>query len=215
MRIGMLGSGEVGRVLGAGLAGLGHDVKLGSRNPGQDKLKAWAKEAGPKASTGTFAEAARFGEINILATLWTGTESALKLAGAENLNDKVLIDATNPLHFSSMSAPPTLSIAGNDSAGEQVQRWVPGAKVVKAFNTVGNPHMVKPTFPGGPPDMFICGDDDGAKASVTQLLEELGWSVIDIGGIEGSRYLESLAMIWILHYFKTRSGNHAFKLLEK
>lgn len=215
MRIGMLGSGDVGRVLGAGLAGLGHEVKLGSRNPAQDKLKAWAKDTGPKASTGTFAEAASFGDIVILATLWTGTKSALDLAGAGNLDGKVLIDATNPLHFASMSAPPSLSIAGNDSAGEQVQRWVPGAKVVKAFNTVGNPHMVKPTFPGGPPDMFICGDDDGAKSSVTQLLQELGWSVVDIGGIEGSRYLEPLAMIWILHYFKTRSGNHAFRLLEK
>ena len=215
MRIGMLGSGDVGRVLGAGLAGLGHEVKLGSRNPGQEKLKAWSKETGPKASTGTFAEAAAFGEIVILATLWTGTESALKLAGEANLSDKVLVDATNPLYFASMSGPPTLSIAGNDSAGEQVQRWVPEAKVVKAFNTIGNPHMVKPTFPGGPPDMFICGDDDGAKASVTHLLEELGWSVVDMGGIESSRYLESLAMIWILHYFKTRSGNHAFKLLEK
>lgn len=213
MNIGMLGSGDVGRVLGAGLAGLGHEVKLGSRNPAQDKLKTWAKETGPKASTGTFAEAASFGEIVILATQWTGTKSALDLAGAGNLDDKVLIDATNPLNVSSM--PPTLAIAGNDSAGEQVQRWVPNAKVVKAFNTIGNAHMVKPAFPGGPPDMFICGDDDGAKASVTHLLEELGWSVIDIGGIEGSRYLESLAMIWILHYFQTRSDNHAFRLLKK
>jgi 8-hydroxy-5-deazaflavin:NADPH oxidoreductase len=213
MRIGMLGSGNVGRVLGAGLAGLGHEVKLGSRDPGQEKLKAWAKETGPKASTGTFAEAAAFAEVVILATLWTGTKNALDQAGAENLDDKVLIDATNPLDFSSM--PPTLSIAGNDSAGEQVQRWVPGAKVVKAFNTIGNPHMVKPAFPGGPPDMFISGEDDGAKASVTHLLEELGWSVVDLGGIESSRYLEALAMIWILHYFHTRSGNHAFKLLKK
>ena len=215
MRIGMLGSGEVGRVLGAGLAGLGHDVKLGSRDPGQDKLKAWAKETGPKASTGTFAEAAAFGEIVILATLWTGTENALNLAGEANLNDKVLIDATNPLHFSSMAKPPTLAIAGDDSAGEQVQRWVPSAHVVKAFNTFGNPHMVKPVFPGGPPDMFICGNDDGAKASVSHLLEELGWSVVDLGGIENSRYVEPLAMIWILQYFHTRSGNHAFKMLKK
>jgi predicted dinucleotide-binding enzyme len=213
MRIGILGSGDVGRVLGAGLAGLGHDVKLGSRDPGQDKLKAWSKEAGPKASTGTFAETAAFGEIVILATLWTGTKSALDLAGIKNLNGKVLIDATNPLDFSSM--PPTLSLSGNDSAGEQVQRWIPEAHVVKAFNSVGNAHMVKPSFPGGAPDMFICGNDDGAKASVTGLCKELGWSVIDMGSIESSRYLEPLAMIWILHAIQTRSANHAFKLLKK
>jgi 8-hydroxy-5-deazaflavin:NADPH oxidoreductase len=213
MHIGVLGSGDVGRVLGAGLAGLGHDVKLGSRDPGQDKLKAWSKEAGPKASTGTFAETAAFGEIVILATLWTGTKSALDLAGIKNLDGKVLIDATNPLDFSSM--PPGLAVSGQDSAGEQVQRWVPGAHVVKAFNIVGNQHMVKPSFPGGAPDMFICGNDDGAKASVTGLCKELGWSVVDMGGIESSRYLESLAMLWILYYFKTRNGNHAFKLLKK
>jgi 8-hydroxy-5-deazaflavin:NADPH oxidoreductase len=213
VQIGILGSGEVGRKLGAGLAGLGHQVKLGSREPGQDKLKQWAKEAGPRASTGTFAEAAAFGEIAILATLWSGTENALHLAGPENLKHKVLIDATNPLDVSSM--PPTLAVGHTDSAGERVQRWVPGARVVKAFNIIGNPHMVKPSFPGGPPDMFICGNDDGAKASVTGLLEELGWSVVDLGGIEGSRYLEPLAMIWILQYFKTRSGDHVFKLLKK
>lgn len=213
MRIGVLGSGDVGRVLGAGLAGLGHDVKLGSRDPGQEKLQAWSKETGPKASTGTFAEAAEFGEIVILATLWTGTKSALDLAGVKNLDDKVLIDATNPLDFSSM--PPGVAVSGKDSAGEQVQRWVPGAHVVKAFNSVGNQHMVKPSFPGGPPDLFICGNDDGAKASVTGLGKELGWSVVDMGGLESSRYLESLAMLWILYYFQTRNGNHAFKLLKK
>ncbi|HYV50461.1 MAG TPA: NAD(P)-binding domain-containing protein [Dongiaceae bacterium] len=213
MRIGVLGSGDVGRVLGAGLAGLGHDVKLGSRDPGQEKLTAWSKETGPKASTGTFAEAAEFGEIVILATLWTGTKSALDLAGVKNLEDKVLIDATNPLDFSSM--PPGLAVSGKDSAGEQVQRWVPGAHVVKAFNSVGNQHMVKPSFPGGPPDLFICGNDDGAKASVTGLGKELGWSVVDMGGLESARYLESLAMLWILYYVKAQNGNHAFKLLKK
>jgi len=188
-------------------------VKLGSRDPGQDKLKAWSKEVGPKASTGTFAEAATFGEIVILATLWTGTKSALDLAGPKNMDGKVLIDATNPLDFSSM--PPSLSVTGKDSAGEQVQRWVPGASVVKAFNSVGNAHMVKPSFPSGTPDMFICGNDDGAKASVTGLAKELGWSVVDMGSIESSRYLEPLDMIWILHAIQSSSANHAFKLLKK
>ena len=213
MRIGMLGSGQDGCVLGAGLAGLGHQVKLGSRDPGQERLKAWAKEAGPKASTGTLAEAAAFGEIVILATKWMGVENALELAGHDNLNKKVLIDATNPLDFS--TTPPGLAVSGHDSAGEQVQRLVPGAHVVKGFSIVGNQHMVKPAFPGGPPDMFICGNDDGAKASVTNLLKELGWPVVDLGGIESSRYLEALAIIWIHIYVHTRNGNHAFKLLKK
>ena len=213
MRIGILGSGDVGRALGKGFADLGHEVMLGTRDPNQDKVKTWVAQAGPGARAGTFAEAAAFGEIAVLATLWTGTESALRLAGMEALRGKVVLDATNPLDFS--SAPPQLLIGRTDSAGEQVQRWLPGSHVVKAFNMVGNAHMVKPSFPGGPPDMFLCGNDAAAKARTTGLLEELGWSVIDLGGIEASRYLEPMAMVWILHAIRSQSGNHAFKMLRK
>jgi hypothetical protein len=213
MRIGILGSGDVGRALGKGFADLGHEVMLGTRDPNQDKVKTWVAQAGPGARAGTFAEAAAFGEIAVLATLWTGTESALRLAGMEALRGKVVLDATNPLDFSSM--PPKLTIGHSDSAGEQVQRWLPGSHVVKAFNMVGNAHMVKPSFPGGPPDMFLCGNDAAAKARTTGLLEELGWSVIDLGGIEASRYLEPMAMVWILHAIRSQSGNHAFKMLRK
>jgi predicted dinucleotide-binding enzyme len=213
MRIGILGTGDVGRVLGAACATLGHDVKIGSRDPAQQKIRDWVAKTGPRATAGTFAEAARHAEIAILATLWTGTENALRLAGADALAGKVLIDATNPLDFSSM--PPSLAVGGRDSGGEQVQRWIPAARVVKAFNTVGNTHMFRPEFPGGPPDMFICGNDAGAKQTVERLLSEFGWPAIDLGGIEASRYVEALAMIWILHYFQTKSGNHAFKLLRK
>jgi predicted dinucleotide-binding enzyme len=124
-----------------------------------------------------------------------------------------VIDATNPLDFSQM--PPRLFVGTTDSLGERVQRLLPGARVVKAFNTVGNPHMVRPEFPGGPPDMFICGDDEAAKATVTDLTKALGWGVMDLGGIEVSRYLEPLAMVWITRFFRTNSGDHAFKLLQK
>jgi predicted dinucleotide-binding enzyme len=213
MNIGILGTGDVGRVLGAACVALGHDVKIGSRDPNQQKVKDWAAKAGPRASAGTFADAARHAEIAILATRWDGTENAIALARAENVAGKVVIDATNPLDFS--STPPRLAVAGADSAGERVQRWLPAAKVVKAFNTVGNPHMFRPDFPGGPPDMVICGNDAGAKQAVTRLLSEFGWPAIDLGGIESSRYLEALAMIWILEYFNTKSGNHAFKFLRK
>lgn len=214
MKIGILGSGDVGQVLGAGFAKLGHDVKMGTRNSGQDKIKAWLDKTKNGVTAGTFAEAAAFAELAVLATNWSGTENAIRLAGPKNLTGKIVVDATNPLGFSS-GAPPKLSIGHTTSAGEQVQRWLPGSHVVKAFNMVGNAHMVNPQFPGGPPDMFICGNDARAKQTVTDLLRVFGWSVIDIGAIEGSRYLEPLAMIWILHSIQTNSGNHAFKLLKK
>ncbi|HWP48751.1 MAG TPA: NADPH-dependent F420 reductase [Candidatus Limnocylindrales bacterium] len=213
MKIGILGTGDVGQVLGSGFVKLGHWIKMGSRNPDQEKVKAWLAKTGANASAGTFAEAAAFGDLVVLATLWTGTENAIRLADPKNLAGKVVIDATNPLDFSSM--PPKLAVGHTDSGGEQVQRWLPNSHVVKAFNSVGSPHMVHPDFPGGPPDMFICGNDSKAKETVTDLLKAFGWSVVDIGGIEGSRYLEPLAMIWILQFFRTRSGNHAFKLLRK
>lgn len=213
MKIGVLGSGDVGRTLGAGLTARGHEVKLGTREPGSEKVKAWLAKAGGKTSAGTFAEAAQFAELAILATAWSGTENAVRLAGAQNLKDKVVIDATNPLAMGPGGL--ALAIAGNDSAGERVQKWLPGAHVVKAFNTVGNAHMVDPRFPGGPPDMFIAGNDEAAKKKVGEIAASLGWPVIDLGGIEASRYLEPLAMVWITHSMRTKSSGHAFKLLRK
>lgn len=150
----------------------------------------------------------------MLALLWTGVENALKLAGAENFAGKVVIDATNPLHYESGKLP-ALTIGHTDSAGEQVQRWLPSARVVKAFNSVGFAHMFKPDFPGGPPDMFICGNDDSAKQTVTGILKDFGWPTIDIGGIEGSRVLEPLCILWVGYGLRTGTWNHAFKLLRK
>lgn len=214
MRIGILGTGDVGRALGRGFTMLGHEVKMGSRDANNEKAKAWAAEVGKLASTGTFSDAARFAEMAVLATLWSGTENVLRLAGAHHLAGKVLIDATNPLVFAP-GAPPALALGHTDSGGEQVQRWVPEARVVKAFNTVGHAHMVKPRFPGGPPDMFICGNDDAAKADVTKILAGFGWNTIDIGGIEGSRLLEPMCVLWVLYGIRTNTWNHAFKLLRK
>ncbi|MFO1371496.1 MAG: NADPH-dependent F420 reductase [Candidatus Competibacteraceae bacterium] len=214
MKIGILGTGDVGQALGIGFATLGHDVKMGSRDPDQEKVKTWVNKAGAKASAGTFAEAAAYGELAVLCTIWTGAENAIRLAGPDHLAGKVVIDTINPLDFSG-GIPPKLAVGHTDSAGEHVQRWLPNSRVVKAFNIVGSAHMFKPEFPGGPPDMFICGNDDQAKATVTDLLKAFGWSVIDIGGIECARYLEPLAMVWIRHFFRINSTNHAFKLLRK
>ncbi len=214
MKIGILGSGDVGQKLGSEFAALGHDVKMGTRDPNSEKIKAWVAKNGPRASAGTFQEAASFAELAVLATLWSGTENAIRLANPKNLAGKTVMDTTNPLIFYP-DAPPALALGHTDSAGEQVQRWLPEARVIKVFNMIGNAHMVTPQFPGGPPDMFICGNDKAAKAKVTEICSDFGWPVIDIGGIEGARLLEPLAMLWILYGVRSGTWNHAFKLLRK
>jgi 8-hydroxy-5-deazaflavin:NADPH oxidoreductase len=210
-RIGVLGSGDVGRALATGFIGLGHEVKIGSRDP--QKLQAWADSAGERATTGTFEDAARFGDILVLATLGVAAEDAVRMAGIGNFDGKVVIDTTNPLDFS--TGLPRLSIGHDDSLGEVIQRLLPNARVVKCFNTVGNAHMVNPQFPGGPPDMFLCGNDDDARKIVSQICQHFGWGVVDIGGIEGSRHLEPMCLVWVLHGIKSKSWNHAFKMLTK
>jgi len=213
--IGVLGTGSVGQALGAGFAALGHDVMMGSRDPGKEAVKAWVAGVGGRGRAGTFAEAARFGEVIVLATLWSGTEGALRLAGPESLRGKVVMDATNPLAAGKPGEPPGLERGHADSGGEQVQRWLPGARVVKVYNTVGNPHMVNPQFPGGPPDMFLCGDDPAARETVAGFVRSFGWNPVDLGGLEGARLLEPLAMLWIAYAFRTGTWNHAFKLLRR
>jgi predicted dinucleotide-binding enzyme len=215
MKVGILGTGDVGKALATGFLALGHEVKMGARDSGNPKAVAFAQEAGPKASAGTFAEASAFGEVVVLATLGMAAESVLAGAGADNLRGKVVIDSTNPLDFSK-GVPPSLGISGNDSGGEQVQRLLPGAHVVKAFNTVGNAQFFRPQFPGGDPDMFICGNDEGAKKKVGGILADFGWKgVVDLGNIEVSRYLEAVCMVWVLYGFRTGGWDHAFKLLKK
>jgi len=213
MNVGIIGSGQVAQALARGFVALGHQVKLGSRTP--EKLSDFVEEQGDGASAGTFAEAAEFGELGVVATLWSGTEQALELAdGRRSLAGKIVIDVTNPLVFHE-GGPPSLALGHTDSGGEQVQRWLPDSRVVKCFNIVGNAHMVHPDFPGGPPDMFLCGNDAAAKAAVTEICEAFGWPVIDIGGIEGARLLEPLCILWVLYGIQHKSWNHAFKLLRK
>ncbi|MBA3647410.1 MAG: NAD(P)-binding domain-containing protein [Chitinophagales bacterium] len=214
MKIGILGSGDVGRALGTGLTRIGHDVMIGSRSADNEKLKTWAEKTGASASIGTFADAASFGEMIFLCTLWSGTENALQLADIENFMEKVVVDVTNPLDFSK-GMPPGLALGHTDSGGEQVQRWLKDSSVVKAFNTVGNTLMVNPNFPEGTPDMFYCGNNKDAKEKVKDILLKFGWNPIDIGGIEGARLLEPMCILWVIYGASTNTWNHAFTLLKK
>lgn len=214
MKIGIIGSGDVGRTLASGFIRYGHEVMLGSRDIKQEKVQQWFIDSGKNASLGNFAEAAIYGEVIVLATPWSGTKNAVDLAEASNFAGKTVIDVTNPLDFSG-GVPPKLAVGMTDSAGERVQSWLPDAHVVKAFNIVGSSHMINPQFPEGKPDMFICGNDQKSKETVTKFLDYFGWQSIDLGNIEISRLLEPLAMIWIVYGFKTNTWAHAFKLMRK
>lgn len=214
MKIGILGSGDVGRSLGAGLAAKGHDVKIGSRTPDKPELRAWLKEANGHGSAGTFAQAAAFGEIVLLCTLGEAAEQAIDLAGPKNFDGKVLIDVTNALDFSK-GMPPGLFVGMTDSLGERVQRRLPRAKVVKCFNIVNNQTMVHPEMKEGLPDMMIAGNDAASKRAVTRLLKELGWGdPIDLGGIENARWMEALVPLWVRVAGAVGSYGIAFKVLR-
>jgi predicted dinucleotide-binding enzyme len=212
-RVGVLGTGEVGRRLAAGFRSRGHDVVIGSRDPGKPELRDWLSGDGVGIEAGTFAQAAEHGELLVLAVLGDAAEEAIADAGPENFSGKVVIDAMNPLDFSG-GFPPKLSIAGEDSLGEHVQRTLPDAKVVKAFNTIGNPYFVDPKFSDGEPTMLIAGEDEGAKRTVSDLLADFGWAdTVDIGGIDGSRELEAICIAWVKIGGRRGAWDHGFKLL--
>ncbi|HEX7246319.1 MAG TPA: NAD(P)-binding domain-containing protein [Solirubrobacterales bacterium] len=199
MKVGVLGTGSVGRTIASGLLGLGHEVTMGSRWAESEALLEWLDEADETARGGTFAEAAAAGELLFNCTSGGASLEALTAAGAENLADKVLVDVANPLDFS-QGMPPTLGVCNDDSLGERIQAAFPEAKVVKALNTVNNQVMVDPGRVPGPHSVFVCGEDDGAKARVIELLTEFGWprgSVIDLGGIEAARGTEMYLPLWL------------------
>jgi NADPH-dependent F420 reductase len=211
--IGVLGTGDVGRALAKGFADRGHEVVIGSRDPGKEDLVAWVGEQGGRVRAGTFAEAAASGEVIVLAVLGVAVESAIEQAGPEHFAGKVVIDTTNPLDFSQGFAP-TLAWGHTDSGGEHTQRAVPEARVVKAFNIIGNTYFVEPRFPEGQPTMLIAGDDAAAKETVSALAMELGWPpAVDVGGIESSRLLESLCLLWVAVGARRGAFDHGFKLL--
>ena len=215
MRIAILGTGMVGDTLGSALAARGHEVKMGSRSASNEKAAAWAKKAGAKASHGTFADAASFGEVAILCTNGGGAVEAAK-AAAPGLSGKLLIDVTNPLDFSK-GFPPTLFFRGDDSLGEQVQKAVAGAHVVKALNTVNAILMTDPAkVGGGEHDLLICGNDAGAKAKVEELLGSwFGWKhFVDLGDISQARGTEAYLALWIRLYGAMKSPDFNIKVVR-
>jgi len=212
-KIGVLGSGAVGKVLADGFVKHGYEVMLGSREPA--KLAAWQAATGGRGSTGTFADAARFGEIVVLAVKGTAAEEVVRLIGPDTLSGKTVADATNPI----ADAPPVngvlrLFTAPDESLLERLQRLAPSARLVKAFSSVGNALMVNPQLPGGPPTMFICGNDAAAKAEVKGILDQFGWGSEDMGGVEAARAIEPLCILWCIPGFRQNRWRHAFKLLE-
>lgn len=211
-RVGILGSGDVAQALGRGFAKHGFDVMLGTREP--SKLGTWQKESPGTRRVGSFAEAARHGEVVILATLGTGTESAIRMAGAGAFDGKLVLDATNPLDFSSGPAP-GLFVGMTDSLGERVQRALPHARVVKCFNTVSNVKMVDPKFAEGAPKMLICGENAEAKKETDHLLRELGWpGALDVGGIEAARWIEALVPLWVRVSARENAWDGAFRFVR-
>jgi 8-hydroxy-5-deazaflavin:NADPH oxidoreductase len=213
MKVGVLGSGDVAQTLGSGFLKHGHSVTVGSRSP--EKLADWAS-ANKGGSTGTFAEAAKFGELLVLAVKGTAASEALHLAGASNLNGKPVIDACNPIaETAPVHGVLKFFTTHDESLMEQLQREFSGAHFVKAFNSVGSVGMVNPKFPGGKPTMFICGNSEAAKKTVTQVCDQFGWEVADMGAVEAARAIEPLCMLWCIPGFTRGEWTHAFKLLQK
>lgn len=209
MKIAIIGAGNVGGTLGKAWAAKGHDVVFGVRDPREAKVQELVRATGGKARAASVREAAAPAELVLLATPWGAAQDALGAAG--DLKGKILVDATNPLKpdFSG------LALGHTTSAGEEVARWAPGARVVKAFNTIGAQHMTDPRIAGQRPSMFVCGDDPAAKQTVAGLAEALGFEPVDAGPLTQARLLEALAMLWIsLAYAHGLGTNIGFRLLR-
>lgn len=213
MKLGVLGSGIVAETLATGFLKHGHAVMVGSRTPA--KLAKWAAD-NQTGKTGTFADAAAFGELLVLAVKGSVAAEALRLAGADNLAGKTILDTTNPV----ADGPPVKGVlpfftGPNESLMEQLQAEFTEARLVKAFNSVGSVSMVNPHFEGGRPTMFICGNDEAAKKQAQMILDDFGWDAADMGGAEAARAIEPLCMLWCIPVFLHNDATHAFKLLRR
>jgi predicted dinucleotide-binding enzyme len=212
-KVAVLGSGVVGEVLANGFLKHGYAVMRGSRDP--SKLAEWKSKAGNKAATGTFEQAAAYGDLIVLAVKGSAAEALIKRLPASTLSGKTIIDTTNPIS----DVPPSNGVLSfftslNDSLMERLQEIAPTAHFVKSFSCVGNALMVNPQLPGGKPTMFICGNNDQAKAQVLSVLTQFGWETEDMGKAESARAIEPLCMLWCIPGFLRNDWNHAFKLLK-
>lgn len=215
-KIGVLGSGIVGRVLASAFLSEGASIMLAARSAEKQELKDWQSQ-NAKGQIGSFADAAGFADIIVLAVQGEHAVNALELAGHSNLAGKIVIDATNPI---SHSLPPVNGVLqfftnANESLMERLQEQFADARFVKAFNSVGNAFMYKPDFEGIKPTMFICGNDAEAKETVTAILDKFGWEVEDMGMVQSSRPIEALCILWCAPGFQRNQWTHAFKLLKK
>ncbi len=213
-RIGIIGSGMVGKTLAAGFAAEGHEVRIGSRSP--EKLAEWQAAEGKGVQSGSFDEVAAFAEVVILAVQGQVAEEALRLAGAENLAGKVVLDACNPIAAAGPDEGVLRFFTGqNESLMEGLQQAFPQARFVKCFSCVGAHLMLHPKLEGGlRPAMFICGNDDEAKAWTKEMLDRIGWNTEDMGGAKAARAIEPLCMLWCIPGFRDNQWNHAFALLR-
>ncbi|HEY6573000.1 MAG TPA: NAD(P)-binding domain-containing protein [Candidatus Eisenbacteria bacterium] len=212
MKVGILGSGNVAKSLAKGFIAHGHVVMLGTRNPA--KLEDWDWD-NRKGLVGSFADAATFGELLVLAVKGTAASEALHAAGITNIAGKVVVDATNPI----ADTPPENGVLHyfttlEESLMERLQREFPAARLVKAFNSVGNALMVNPKLQGGKPPMFICGNDEAAKKTVTEILDQFGWETADMGKAEAARAIEPLCILWCIPGFLRQEWTHAFRLMR-
>jgi predicted dinucleotide-binding enzyme len=213
-KIGILGTGTVGKTLGSALLKLGYAVMMGSRTADNLSAKEFAETQGANASHGTFSQAAQFGDLLLNCTMGMASLQALELCGKKNLAGKIVIDISNPLDFSK-GMPPSLSVCNTDSLGEQIQAAYPETDVVKTLNIVNCEVMINPKKSGGDPTMFVCGNNQSAKEEVIKLLNELGWKdIIDLGDITNARGTEMLLPIWVRTYIATNNGYFAFKIIR-
>jgi len=217
MQFGVLGTGMVGNALAGKLVSLGHEVMMGARDACNDKAAAWAKSAGGKASHGTFADAAKFGEIVFVAALGSAVLEVARLAGPQNLAGKVVVDVTNPLDFSH-GRPPVMmpELSNTNSLGEELQKALPDAFVVKALNTMNCQLMVDPGRVPGEHDVFLCGNDAAAKTKVADLLRSFGWrDPIDLGDIRSARATEALMPFWVRMWGIVGSADFNYRIVRK
>ena len=214
MTIAIIGAGNVGGILGTSWCRKGHEVIFGVRNPADAKVQKLLGATNGQATAARIDQAVAQASTVVLATPWEQAQSAIQAAG--DFTGKILIDATNPLIMSPEGLQRGLVVGHSTSAAEEIAKWAKGAKVVKAFNTIGAHNMSDPTFHGQSATMFICGDDNGAKASVKRLSDDLGFETVDCGSLAIARLLEPLAMLWIHLCFGMNMGqDFGFKILKR